>query len=122
MGGDIGGVRRIDSCGHRTARGGSAGWGALNRIVGKDGADRLREWVRNGGTLITFGGASAWAARENINLTSARAVGADAKPDSGGAGAKPDTSAAGRRAQVARDSLDLLAVTSPSATSGSPGS
>ena len=93
--------------------------GTLNRIVGKDGADRLREWVRNGGTLVTFGGASIWAARENINLTSARTVGADAKPDSGGA-AKPDTSAAGRRAQAVRDSLDLLAVTSPSATSGVP--
>jgi hypothetical protein len=96
--------------------------GTLNRIVAKEGADRLREWVRNGGTLITFGGASAWAARENINLTSARAVGVDAKPDSAGGGAKPDTSAAARRQQAQRDSLDLLAVTSPSATSGSPAS
>ena len=93
--------------------------GTLNRLVGKEGADRLRDWVRNGGTLVTFGGASVWAARENINLTSARTVGADAKPDSGGA-AKPDTSAAGRRAQAIRDSLDVLAVTSPSATSGTP--
>ena len=93
---------------------------ALNRIVGTEGANRLREWVRGGGTLVTFGGATSWAARENINLTSARAVGADAKPDSAGAAAKPDTSAAARRAQAVRDSLDLLAVTSPSATSGSP--
>jgi hypothetical protein len=99
----------------------AASSGALNRIVGKEGADRLREWVRNGGTLVTFGGASTWAARENVNLTSARIVGADAKPDSGGAG-KPDTSAAGRRAQAIRDSLDVLAVTSPSATSGTPAS
>jgi hypothetical protein len=96
--------------------------GTLNRVVAKEGADRLREWVRNGGTLITFGGASAWAARENINLTSARAVGADAKPDSAGGGGKPDTSAAARRQQAQRDSLDVLAVTSPSATSGSPAS
>jgi hypothetical protein len=96
--------------------------GTLNRVVAKEGADRLREWVRNGGTLITFGGASAWAARENINLTSARAVGADAKPDSAGGGGKPDTSAAARRLQAQRESLDLLAVTSPSATSGSPAS
>jgi len=88
--------------------------GMLQRLVGVDGANRLREWVRAGGTLVTFGGASAWAARENINLTSARAVGADAKPDS--AGAKPDTSAAARR----RAEEDLLAVTSPSATSGRP--
>jgi hypothetical protein len=94
---------------------------ALNRIVGKDGADRLREWVRSGGTLVTFAGASAWAARENIALTTARAVGADAKPDSAGGPAKPDTSAAARRAQAVRDSLDVLAVTSPSATSATPG-
>src|SRR5687768_7991791 len=89
--------------------------GTLNRLLGKEGADRLREWVRTGGTLITMGGASAWAARENVNLTSARAVGADAKPDSGAA-LKADSAAAARR-QAAED---LLAVTSPSAISGQP--
>lgn len=94
--------------------------GVLNRIVAKEGADRLREWVRAGGTLVTFGGASVWAARENINLTSARTVGADAKPDSAGGSPKPDTSAAGRRLQAQRDSADILAVTSPSAISGRP--
>jgi hypothetical protein len=94
--------------------------GVLNRVVAKAGADRLRDWVRNGGTLVTFGGASAWAAREDINLTTARAVGVDAKPDSAGGAAKPDTSAAARRQQAVRDSLDVLAVTSPSATSGNP--
>jgi hypothetical protein len=89
--------------------------GTLNRLLGKEGADRLREWVRTGGTLITMGGASAWAARENVNLTSSRAVGADAKPDSGAA-LKADSAAAARR-QAAED---LLAVTSPSAISGQP--
>jgi hypothetical protein len=90
--------------------------GTLNRILGKEGADRIREWVRTGGTLITMGGASAWAARENVNLTTARTVGADAKPDT--AAARADTSAAARR-QAAED---LLAVTSPSAMPGQPGS
>jgi hypothetical protein len=89
--------------------------GTLNRILGKEGADRLREWVRSGGTLITMAGASSWAARENVTLTSARIVGADAKPDSGVA--KPDTAAARRLAAE-----ELLAVTSPSATSGRPAS
>lgn len=88
--------------------------GTLQRLVGVDGANRLRDWVRGGGTLVTFGGASAWAARETINLTSARVVGADAKPDTGSS--KPDTSAAARR----RADEDLLAVTSPSAISGQP--
>ena len=89
--------------------------GTLNRILGKDGADHLKEWVTRGGTLVTIGGASAWAARDNVALTSARIVGADAKPDTGAA-AKVDTSAAARR-QAAED---LLAVTSPSAVTGKP--
>ena len=87
--------------------------GTLNRILG-DGA-RIKEWVRAGGTLVTMGGASSWAARDNVNLTTARAVGADAKPDSAAA-AKPDTAAARRPV----DPNDVLAVTSPSATSGQP--
>jgi hypothetical protein len=91
--------------------------GTLNRLLGDAGANRLRDWVRGGGTLVTFAGASAWAARENVNLTSARMVGADAKPDSA-SGARADTSAAARR----RAEEDLLAVTSPSATTGRPGS
>jgi hypothetical protein len=90
--------------------------GTLNRLLGNDGATRIRDWMRNGGTLITMGGATAWAARDNVNLTSSRAVGADAKPDSSGA-SRRDTSAATRR----QAEQDLLAVTSPSATSGQPG-
>jgi len=93
--------------------------GTLNRLLGDAGANRVRDWVRGGGTLITFGGASAWAARENVNLTSARMVGADAKPDSAGsAAARADTSAAARR----RAEEDLLAVTSPSSTLARPAS
>jgi hypothetical protein len=104
--------------------------GALNRILGKEGADRIRAWAQTGGTLITMGGASAWAARENVNLTSARVVGADARPDTGAAtpaAARPtaDTSGAGTRrrerttdrAQLAED---LLAATSPTASDASP--
>ena len=91
--------------------------GTLNRLLGNDGATRLRDWVRGGGTLVTFGGASSWAARENVNLTSARIVGEDAKPDSA-AGARTDTSAAARR----RAEEDLLAATSPSMITGRPAS
>lgn len=98
----------------------NASSGELNRILGKEGADRLREWVRTGGTLVTFAGASNWAARENVNLTTARVVGADAKPDTASA-SKADTAAARRKEQATeRVSEDLLAVTSPSATSGRP--
>lgn len=88
--------------------------GALNRFVGKAGADRLRDWVRAGGTLVTMGGATAWAAREDVNLTSARLVGGgDAKDTTGTTPARADTSVA---AQV----RDPLAVTSPSANNAAP--
>jgi hypothetical protein len=88
----------------------------LNRLLGKEGADRVKAWVSGGGTLITMGGASTWAARENVALTSAKLVGADAKPDSGSV--KTDTAAARRQAAAE----DLIAVTSPSATGGQPAS
>jgi len=91
--------------------------GALNRILGNDGAANVKAWVNRGGTLVTMGSMSQWAARENVGLTSSRAVGADAKPDTA-ANAKVDTSAAGQR----RAADDPLAVTSPSAVTASPGS
>jgi hypothetical protein len=90
--------------------------GTLNRLLGNDGATRIKEWVRSGGTLVTFGGASSWASRENVGLTTSRSVGADAKPDTGAA-SRTDTSAARRQAAE-----DMLAVTSPSTTPGRPAS
>jgi hypothetical protein len=102
--------------------------GTLNRILGTDGANRIRSWAQTGGTLITMGGASAWVARENVNLTSARALGPEVKPDSAAAGStRPaaDTSGAGARRRertTDRASLadDLLAATSPTASDASP--
>ncbi|MFL5562206.1 MAG: M14 family zinc carboxypeptidase [Gemmatimonadaceae bacterium] len=100
--------------------------GALNRTLGKDGADRLRSWMQAGGTLVTMGGASEWAARDNVNLTSARLVGAGAERDTTGIpSATVDTAAAKARArEKANDKSqvpdDLLAVTSPSATNATP--
>ena len=85
----------------------------IDRLVGRGGVTRIRQWVSAGGTLITMGGATAWAARDSVNLTSARVVGADAKPDT--TLARADTS-------LARRMGDMLAVTSPSALSGRPGS
>jgi hypothetical protein len=44
--------------------------GTLTSRLGK--GEALRAWVNDGGTLITFGDASQWASREDVNLTSAR--------------------------------------------------
>jgi hypothetical protein len=100
--------------------------GALNRTLGKDGADRIREWMQAGGTLVTMGGASEWAARENVNLTSARLVGAGAERDTTGIpSATIDTAAARARAKErandkSRSADDLLATTSPTASNATP--
>jgi hypothetical protein len=87
---------------------------ALSRSVGRDALDRLKQWVRGGGTLVTMGGATAWAAREDVALTSARVVGGDsaAAPGAAAAAAPADTAAAAAG--------DLLAATSPGAAPNAP--
>ncbi|HET9425535.1 MAG TPA: M14 family zinc carboxypeptidase [Gemmatimonadaceae bacterium] len=104
--------------------------GSLNNILGKGGADRLRAWMQSGGTLITMGGASAWAANPDVNMTSARLVRPekDAKPDTTGFQTpKADTTPASVRARQSerasagvRPVEELLAVTSPGASNATP--
>ena len=92
--------------------------GAYGERLGKDGADHLKAWVRAGGTLVTMGGATTWAAREDVALTSARRVGSDSAKASD---AKPAADSAGRRRDAApAPAEDLLAVTSPGARSSAP--
>ena len=100
--------------------------GALSGRMGKDGAEHLKAWVRAGGTLITMGGSTAWAAREDVDLTSARL---NAKPDSTASPPKADTAtktvislktskgAAPADASAPHGADDLLAVTSPTGNS-----
>jgi hypothetical protein len=86
----------------------------VGEFVGKDAVDRLKAWVRAGGTLVTMGNASAWAAREDVGLTTARRVGDDAKPDTTG---RADSARAARAtADSAAEARELLAATSPGAT------
>jgi hypothetical protein len=93
-------------------------------VGGKEGVDRLKAWVRAGGTLITMGGASAWAAREDVALTSARRVGEDARPDTSSRDTPPDPRPAARpaAADTAAERRELLAVTSPGAVRDVPAS
>ncbi|HEX2779036.1 MAG TPA: M14 family zinc carboxypeptidase [Gemmatimonadaceae bacterium] len=103
-----------------------ASGGVLNRTLGKEGADRLRAWMQAGGTLVTMAGSSEWAARESVNLTSARTVGAGAERDTAGIPAATVDSAAAkaRGREKTRDRSqaqdDLLAATSPTASNAAP--
>ncbi|MGE0142232.1 MAG: M14 family zinc carboxypeptidase [Planctomycetota bacterium] len=46
--------------------------GGYGDVLGKRGAERLREWVRAGGTLITLGGgATRWLCSEGVDLLAA---------------------------------------------------
>ncbi|CAN5885171.1 M14 family zinc carboxypeptidase [soil metagenome] len=65
-----------------------------------DALRRLKDWIRNGGTLITMAESSRWAARDRVGLLSTDTLWRDGSPvkdapegaaASGGAGAKPDT-------------------------------
>ncbi|MCU0626387.1 MAG: hypothetical protein MUF21_07880 [Gemmatimonadaceae bacterium] len=98
--------------------------GALSQRLGKSGAERLKTWMQNGGVLVTFGGATAWASQ--AELTTAKAKEADEKGESG-KGDKPAADSAKGKARTtpAADSADAATVAmgpspSPSATKDQP--
>jgi hypothetical protein len=86
---------------------------AVGRALGAGAVDQLKAWVRAGGTLVTMGGATAWAGRGDVNLSSARPVG-------------PDSTANAAKAAVADTAApaagDALAATSPGAEADAPAS
>jgi hypothetical protein len=47
----------------------------------EDGASRIKEWVRAGGTLVTLGNASRWAVRDKVGLLDTTAELRDGRPD-----------------------------------------
>ena len=94
----------------------------------------LKTWVRGGGTLVTMGGATEWAADENVALTSARKV-ADAEPkpeapaaatpavsSTAAAPAKPAPPASPPAGSIAADRLaeELVPFQSSSASANTP--
>jgi hypothetical protein len=52
--------------------------GSLGRLGKGEG---LKRWVEGGGTLITFGSATAWATREDVGMTSVRRIECEEKKD-----------------------------------------
>src|SRR6185295_4974389 len=50
---------------------------------GKSGIDTLKDWIQNGGTLITVRGASVFAALKDVGLTSSKLVGSEDDEEKG---------------------------------------
>ena len=63
--------------------------GAFDRALGEGGRNRLAEWVRNGGVLITIDGATAWAAQESSRLARIRLRRDSTRADSAGGAPLP---------------------------------
>jgi hypothetical protein len=63
--------------------------GNYGGALGEDAVRRLREWIRGGGTLVTLGEASRWAAGEKVNLLETRPELRGGKPDVEEKDAKP---------------------------------
>lgn len=43
-------------------------FGGYEQVLGEEGGKRLKEWVQNGGTLITIGEATRWLTEEKVGL------------------------------------------------------
>ncbi|MFQ5608584.1 MAG: hypothetical protein ACE5GA_11615, partial [Candidatus Zixiibacteriota bacterium] len=48
------------------------GRGSAKTAIGEGGARRLKDWVRDGGTLICIGGAADWATDSTVGISSVR--------------------------------------------------
>ncbi len=47
---------------------GTGAFGGYTRMLGESGAQKLKGWMQNGGTLITIGDATRWLTEEKVNL------------------------------------------------------
>jgi hypothetical protein len=100
--------------------------GSYASRVPKEAVERLKAWVRAGGTLVTMGGATDWAADDAVGLTSASRVGDTARTDVAG-GANDSSASAARTRPAELDSTEtdrlaeeLIPYRSPSASGNEP--
>ncbi|MFN0084854.1 MAG: M14 metallopeptidase family protein [Blastocatellia bacterium] len=78
---------------------------------GADTLRRLRDWIGAGGTLITLGEASRWAARESVGLLDTRTELRDGSPETEPVG--PTGATRTERADAANKSPDFLRAIQP---------
>ncbi len=83
--------------------------GAIGSTLGESGRNRLGEWVRSGGVLVTLDGATAWLAGENVGISRLRArrdtTRADNEP-----GAPLDADVPGAIVRTEADTLSFLTI------------
>ena len=103
--------------------------GSYSSRVSKETVDHLKTWVRGGGTLVTMGAATSWAAEEGVALTSARRVAADTEataPKTETPPAKPKAPATAPKSPNSPDEAgdrlaqELIPYRSTSATADAP--
>ncbi len=63
--------------------------GALDGVLGETGRQRVVQWVRDGGTLVTLDGATSWLASERTGLARLRLRRASCRADSAGGAPLP---------------------------------
>ncbi|MEO8359144.1 MAG: M14 family metallopeptidase [Vicinamibacteria bacterium] len=59
-------------------------------VLGDEGVKRIKDWVRAGGTVITIGEASRWAAKEKVALIDTRTENRDGSPEKDAAASDVD--------------------------------
>lgn len=74
-------------------------FGGYARLFGENGTQKLRTWMQNGGTLITFGEATRWLTEEKVELLATARELRGGKPEKKsdkkeGGSAKPESTAA----------------------------
>jgi hypothetical protein len=75
-------------------------FGGYGRLLGESGAQKLKAWMQNGGTLITIGEATRWLTEEKVELLATSREMRGGKPEKKsekkeGAAAKPESTATG---------------------------
>ena len=85
----------------------SASAGGLDGTLGEGGRNRIAQWVRNGGLLVTLDGATAWLATERLGLSRFRLRRDSVRADSAG-GAPLDAGVPGAIVRTHGDTLSWL--------------